>query len=130
MGAWGVGGFENDDALDWAANLMAADNLEPVLQAFEAVERSSAYIEVQPAAAALAAAEVVAALRSRPGQNLPESVRRWITEHPKMEEDMPARAQRALKRVGDNSELTELFEESGSANAWRNAMEDLEARLA
>jgi hypothetical protein len=37
MGAWGIGIFENDDAMDWAVPFGHAPSAQSLRQAFEAV---------------------------------------------------------------------------------------------
>lgn len=82
MGAWGVQAFENDDAMDFAADLVDADSLDVVATSFEAIVPGE-YLEAPDCCIALAAAEVVAALRGarerrfrrtfRPGRAAPRS---------------------------------------------------------
>ena len=80
MGCWGVGNFENDDALDWLGDLQDGAG-------FGAVERvlgarlNGACIEAPEASESLAASEVVAALLGRPSGDLPVEVARWVAEN-------------------------------------------------
>lgn len=64
MGAWGTGVFEDDEALDWVGGLAEAATLAPVVDALRATE-ASGYLEAPTCSAALAAAEVVAALNGK-----------------------------------------------------------------
>src|SRR5947209_19498458 len=68
MGAWGVLAFDNDTANDWAYDLESADDLSLVQGALDKVERLGAgYLDADVACEALAACEVVARLKGRPG---------------------------------------------------------------
>lgn len=73
-GAWGPGAFENDDALDWTWELESSRGSSVLVSAFERVVSSAGYIEAPDCSAAIAAAEVVAALRAKPHAQLPENV--------------------------------------------------------
>lgn len=130
MGAWGAGSFENDDALDWLDDLESR-GLAAVDEALRAAaEAEGAYLEAPDASTALAAAEVVATLRGRPPLDFPGEVEAWA----KLNAREPDRAllelaRAAVDRVRADSELKELWEESG-ADEWRAAVDDLLARLA
>jgi hypothetical protein len=110
LGAWGAGSFDNDAALDWVAELEGANSLDVVRAALgAAVLPDEVYLEVDEASAALAAAEVVAGLRSQPAAELPVEVRDWVAAHPQpVDDDLRDLALRALQRVTTDSELSEL----------------------
>ena len=78
MGAWGSGPFDNDDAMDWVAELESARDVGVVRSALESVTDADGYIEAPVGSVALASAEVVAALRGKPGADLPEEVSTWV----------------------------------------------------
>jgi hypothetical protein len=126
MGAWGAGVFENDEALDWLADL--ADTNDP--QAIrDALALGGAPIEADEAINALAAAEVVAALRGRPLLDPPEQLQQVIAlRHDAADPELVPAALVAVKRVRESSELRELWEDVG-AEDWLAALVDLEARL-
>lgn len=66
-GAWGSGSFENDDALDLSTNLAQQPDTALVYQTLRgAVRDRTAYLEAPDGSAAVAAAEVVAALKGHP----------------------------------------------------------------
>ncbi|MBA3531067.1 MAG: DUF4259 domain-containing protein [Ardenticatenales bacterium] len=58
MGAWGPGGFDNDDALDWIDDLCEADTLDVLRDTLTAVAEKEDYIQVDEGSEAVAAAEV------------------------------------------------------------------------
>jgi uncharacterized protein DUF4259 len=132
MGARGVGSFQNDDADDWVATLVEADDLTPITEALAAAASDGAYLELLEAAPALAAAEVVAALKGEPGPDLPEAVGAWVAARGMagVSAALLASAQRVVAQVRADSELKELWEESDEAAAWRAVVGSLQARLA
>lgn len=131
MGAWGSDSFSNDDALDWVAEL-EAEGLPAAGAAFATVgELAADYLEAPLCSAALAAAEVVAALRGQPAPGLPEDVGAWVASHPSEPSgDLVAAARRAVDAIAARSELRELWDESPEAESWHAAVADLRARLA
>jgi hypothetical protein len=79
MGAWGHSAFENDDALDWVAELEAAEDTSILMTVFEAVlEADEDYIEIPEASITIAAAEVVTALLGQADPSLPQEVQAWV----------------------------------------------------
>ncbi len=132
MGAWGWGPFENDDASDWVYELEEAEGPAVLLDAFEAVaDDKDDYVDADVAARAIAAAEVVAALLGRPGDDLPEEAEAWVDDHldDDVEPELVSEAVRAVRRVKSNSELQELWEDSDDADDWKKSLDDLVKRL-
>jgi hypothetical protein len=135
VGAWGAGNFENDAALDWVAELEAADGPDVLDRALRRVtEAGDDYLEVDAGAAALAAAEVVAALLGAPAPDLPAAVRAWVERHAAVPPPLPEVARRALTRAtGDpeRSEVRGLWDDAApeDRDAWRARVADLERRL-
>jgi hypothetical protein len=135
MGAWGPGSFDNDDAVDWLADLSRSTDLRPIQTTLEAVTRlePASYLEAPEASAAVAAAEVVAALLGRPAANLPQHVTTWVEAHRQSgaTDDLQDTAQRAVARVQASSELRDLWDESDDAGAgWQQQLSNLMTRLA
>jgi hypothetical protein len=127
MGAWGLQSFENDDALDWLAELADSADLS-VLKA--ALEFEEDYIEAPEACNALAAAEVVLALLGKPRVGLPKEAREWVAQNPLDAKPLVNLAIHALTLVlGENSELKELREESDKLDLWQRDVHDLLSRL-
>lgn len=130
MGAWGPGSFENDDALDWLADLVDGGGMDVVESAFDGVADAE-YLEAPEASSAVAAAEVVAALAGRPPAELPDEAAEWVAAHGRPPGDRLMRqARAAIQRVRTDSELKELWEEDGEGpNEWHAAVDDLLRRL-
>ncbi len=82
MGAWGVGSFDNDDAVDWLEGF-GADGAATLQQALEAVADLDPqdYLEAPEAVHALAAAEIVAAARYGDMSRLPSEAAPRVEEH-------------------------------------------------
>lgn len=134
MGAWGTGIFDNDDAMDWVMRL-DEDGREAVDEAIDAVlETAPEYLERDVGAGALAAAEVVAALRGRPSTHLPPEVASWLAAHPDLTvtSELVLKARRALDHATNpgTSEVAELWADAPRGTEWRALTEDLRARLA
>jgi len=117
--------------MDWAYDLEQTSDLSLIRDALERVtRRADEYLDASDCDLAVAAAEVVAALNNNPSQNLPEKVADWIGQNPlKVDAKLIAQAQRAVARVKTDSELKELWDETGDADEWYQSIDDLEARL-
>ena len=130
MGSWGVGSFENDGACDWVYELEKVKNLGLIEQAIGRAN-SQEYVDCNIGEEAVAACEVLAALRGRPGQKLPESLTTWATQNPhELSANLLEQAQLALRRIDSrDSELQEVWGETGLFKDWQAAIEDLHQRL-
>lgn len=133
MGAWGAGNFENDTALDWVFALEESEGLDLIGQAIADVLKGDDYLDADVACTGLAAAEVVAALRNQPLDELPEEVSRWVHDHritPSDELVNDCLAAIEKIRTDDGSELRELWEEDDDPPVeWYAVLDDLVARL-
>lgn len=134
MGAWGVLAFDNDEANDWAYGLEKTADLSAVESALAELEGVGAdYLEADVASCALAACEVLARLRGKPGytNSYTKKVDLWVAAHPRTPAPtLLKRAAAAIDRVlAGNSELRSLWEESDESAAWLKAVEDLRARM-
>jgi hypothetical protein len=129
VGAWGPGSFENDDALDLLEDVV--DGGMDVIQGAFVMAGEGASLEAPVASAAVAAAEMVAALAGRPVADLPDEAAEWVQGH--AAEPRPAlvrQARAAVQRVREDSELKELWEAEEYASDWHACMDDLASRLA
>lgn len=132
MGTWGTEVFANDDAMDWIAELEDTDDISVVERALEGVNGANGHLEAPECSVALAAAEVVATILKKPGPDVPSEVFEWIARvgrdmPPSLEDD----ALRALDRISAESELLDLWEETGEPElgAWRATIAELRGRL-
>lgn len=129
MGAWGAGTFENDSALDWVAELEKTSDLELIRSTF-ADTFEEEYLDADEGTCALAAAEVVAAMAGHPG-TIPDGVKAWIDRvDVELTPTDIALALRSAERVrAHDSELVELWSESGGPDEFLDVLHELEARL-
>lgn len=133
MGAWGVGSFENDSAADWLAQLPAAlpQTLDLTFRPVVAIE-ADLYLEEPEASEALAAAEVVAAIRGQPGVVIVTrpDVESWAQEHAGwLTPELVRSAVAAVDRIQSSSELQELWADSEEYEDWLAVVDDLRHRL-
>lgn len=128
MGAWGLGSFENDTALDWVFDLTEG-GLDLIEQALDVVP--GLQLDADEGSQALAAAEIVAALNGRGRGNLPEEVTAWMASVQPMDaQPLRAKALQALDAVlSEESELRELWAETEDFEAWKADVEALKTLL-
>ena len=116
MGAWGTGPFENDDAMDWVAELEGTRDLSAVRSALEAVTAAEDYVDAPVGSIALAPAEVVAALRGRPIDDVPPEVTDWVVRQRGLFDaallTMASQAVQIVLSESSRSELSELWNEA------------------
>ncbi len=131
MGASGRGSFENDDAMDFVAELQGADVALLVDVVGEVADLSDVeYLQADTANRAVAAVEVVAACLDGNVTSLPDAARTWVTgtTHA-IPNHLARKAGRALERVLRDSELNDLWKDSPDYAAWMAGIEGTRARL-
>lgn len=134
MSSWAFDSFANDDAADWLAELDEQHDLGLVeITLEEALTVGDDYLEAPVAARALVAAEVIAIARGHAGltASAEPQLASWIRKvRPKPDAGLVARAVQTIDRLlGENSELRELWEESGEHEAWSADVLGLRERL-
>lgn len=134
MGAWGASAFDNDTANDWAYGLEKVADLSVVETAVdEVINIGDDYLDADYACELLAACEVMARLRGRPGylNAYTEKIDAWVSAHPQpVPPELIDKASTAIDRIlTEPSELMELWGE-GDDTEWREAVDDLRRRLA
>ncbi len=131
MGTWGMKSFENDSASDWISDLEEEGSVEFLAESMN-LEREDGYLDSDEAVAAIAAAEVVAALLGRPAVDLPESIVKWVATNQGLDVSaLQEPAVASLKEiVGPDSELNELWRENQEEYpSWVAEMNGLRDRL-
>ncbi len=125
MGAWGVGNFENDDAVDWTCDIGDSKGVKILIRPLRYVASESDYLEAPDCCQALASAEIIAKALSQDTSALPEEIQVWLKQKkglfgkpPAIEKEHASLAAEAVKRIVSNSELKELWEESGEYDQW------------
>lgn len=135
MGAWGSGVYDNDEAVEFAADVVHGGGLERIDEALERViATGDDYLEAPEASEAVAAADVVTRLR---GRNIPEGtgvaeLDLWLEEVDFFAgEAQVEKARAAMARVlRKPSELMELWSETGELDAgWARGVELIVRRL-
>lgn len=129
MGTWDVKAFDNDSACDWAWELAESDDLSVIEAALDVDP-----IDGSMAENALAACEVLARLKGRPGYSnaYTEDVDAWVAAHPiKPPQQLMDRAIAVIDAIlSDESELAQLWAENRAEHGkWREAVKDLRGRL-
>ncbi|MDX1486066.1 MAG: DUF4259 domain-containing protein [Alphaproteobacteria bacterium] len=125
MGAWDVGSFENDTALDFVAEVEGTDDL---LAAFAALGPGDLSADADQACEAIAAADLVAAMMGRPAPDIPRGVADRVVAFGPAGDELIAAAVGAVRHVRANSELAELWAEAEDED-WPGAIDDLLQRL-
>ena len=132
MGTWGSDSFENDDASDWVAEFCDTPDQTLIVNTLSAIANMDAdeYLEAPDCSVGIAAAEVVAALKSAPNPNLSDDTKNCFSRLGiKADPSLVALALKAIKRIGTNSELKELWDESETPEEWYQSVSSLERRL-
>ena len=132
MGTWDTKTFDNDDAMDWPAELAEADDLSICERALNPEELRGYYLQVSDGVVILCAGEVLAALRGRPSPDLPEEVQQWVTSHRRLDATplLPVAIAKIDRVLAQHSELDELWKENESDYpSWRSGVDDLRSRL-
>ena len=132
-GGWDVGPFDNDDALDWVWELSESSDLSVVEEALQSAISTSGYLEAPTGSIAVAAAEVVAALKGKPRAQLPDEVTSWVASHQlEVDDQLVKAARQAIVHVknSESSELAQLWSDSDELlNQWHKDLADLAQRL-
>lgn len=137
MGAWGSGSYENDTALDWAAEVSSVDDIRAP---FDRLKRDTDAHGINPelvvdadfACELLAAAECVAFLLGRRSRDFPDDLAERLAGAGEADNLLFHQARNAVLHVIRNSELAELWEEGatvGEGNDWIKELTGLIDRL-
>ncbi len=131
VGAWGTGTFENDDALDFAAQIAGSEDGADLLRRQLELAGAPGALDAPASEASLVAAEMVAAARGAPDPGMPPALARWVQkEAPALGEDDVRLALAACERVLADSELGQLWaEDDAQLAAWTAAVTGLIERL-
>lgn len=129
---WGIGPFDNDDAIDFAYELLASDDLTPAREAMAATTDTDGWLEVPEGSRALAAAAVVTAAFEGEVTRMPKEVAGWLGDHPDVATLADARlAMDALLRIaGRDSELRQHRLAGTEGPAWVEQISRMGYRLA
>lgn len=128
-----MGNFENDDALDWAADLEFAEDLKPLKEAFKVIDESG-YLEAPDCSNALAAAEIVSAIihpkAVNENENFPEEAIDFVKSNSgDVPDNLVSESISSTQKVIESSELKELWSETDDLDKWLKIQEQLLHRL-
>ncbi len=132
MGTWGIGCFDNDDALDWLSELSESSDLELIATSLNPAKVNGYYLEAPECVRILCAGEVLAALRGKPAASLPDKLRTWTATNATLDPSrhLQAAVQKVDRVLAEHSELDELWKENeGDYPQWRASVLDLRSRL-
>ncbi|MEP6339252.1 DUF4259 domain-containing protein [Parasphingorhabdus sp.] len=135
MGTWGAASFENDIAMDWAADVSEIADIEQRLDHLSALDEDGDTIEapvvdVDLACEVIAAAESVAVLMGRIAKDVPEELLKRLNKFDGADAKLIEKAKFAVSRVLMDSGLVELWAEGGEyPNEWNVAITGLIDRL-
>ncbi|ABW32258.1 DUF4259 domain-containing protein [Acaryochloris marina] len=130
MGTWGPGSFENDDAIDWVAELESYSDDGPIIDALNTIiDRADDYPQPLDCSVAIAAAELVAAQLGNSHEDCPEEIEIWVEGHPAPSATRIAQARQAIEVILAESGLKEMWQDSDEWEKWEEAMEDMLSRL-
>lgn len=125
MGAWGVGNFENDDAVDWACDIAGSKGVKVLTAPLRSIVSTSDYIEAPDCCQALVSAEIIAKNLYQDTLDLPEEIQGWLKQKkglfgkpPIIEGEHASLAAEAVKKIISDSELKDLWQEAGEYEQW------------
>lgn len=132
MGTWGVGSFDNDIALDWVGLLMEEEDRELIVLALKEISNEEEYIEEPECCEALAAAEVLVAIKRNNYERLPKELGEWLDkkmdvekENFEWEEKIYLLGVQVVERILRDSELKELWSDSDEFEEWSKSIQEL-----
>lgn len=132
MGAWGIGTFENDDAVEWLDELQASADSSVLQTTLEETEDGDEYLEAPEGIHILCAGEIIAALQGQSASDLPDEARDWVQEHKSLDVSslIPIATIKIDQVLDDSSELRQLWQENkADYPAWRESVLSLKTRL-
>jgi Domain of unknown function (DUF4259) len=129
MGAWSTGIFDNDSAMDWIYEFSDNPSLQVLHTTFENIINNDDFIDSDDGSAALVAAEVLAAILGKKSAEYPEDIEVFTKLIP--DPNLVNKGLLAISRVAESnqSELKQLWQESGDDLDWQNQIKDLQKRL-
>lgn len=132
MGAWGIGNFDNDTACDWAYNLKESNNLSLIEKSINAVFDEE-YIDADDGCEALAAIDTMTRLMNKGGvtSSYTENVDNWVSANSfDVPPSLVEKAKKAIPLlISEQSELFELWSDSGEFDSWKAEVESLLEKL-
>ena len=132
MGASSTSIFDDDDGADWFGDFAEQPGITRIEAAFSVVLTSDddRYLELPECGAAIAAAEVVAALNGKPHPDLYEEIESWVDSHlALLTPRLKAEALKSLEQIKHESESKDAWMDTPYASDWLEELAALEQRL-
>jgi hypothetical protein len=131
MGAWGTQFDENDSALDWLAEFTSNPSWSSIDDLFDMIidADDANDVEVDESSAILVGAEIMAAAFGKPSPRLNAEMVTWAQSNADGATALRKKAIKASELVRDESELSDLWEESDEGEEWTASIDDLISRL-
>lgn len=139
MGTWDANNFGNDGACDFASDIIEGDKSlikDAIIKIVELDNEN--YLEAPDCENALAAIEFIATFKGNAPADLPEEAEDWIKKNDLLnfktgffgkQIDIVDLSKKAIDRILNNSEMKELWEESGEFEEWKKILENLKNRI-
>ncbi|MEC5145412.1 DUF4259 domain-containing protein [Chitinophaga sp. 212800010-3] len=130
MGAWGTRNFENDGSQDWVFDLIDNKDGGLVTDTLARIVNNNEKLEIPDCEEGLAAAEVVAALVSKPSEDFPEDpLDRLDVLNLIGTRALRNQAIAAVNKILAASEMKNYWDTEGQTDSWMNVQNDLLKRL-
>lgn len=130
MGTWGPGNFENDDAIEWVAELEGYADDGLIVDALNTIiDQTDDCPAATDCSVAIAAAEVIAAQSEEPHDDCPDEVEVWVEGRLAPSPTKIAQARQAIQVILADSELKGIWQDSDGLEVWQASVEDLLSRL-
>lgn len=130
MGSWGMGNFDNDTALNWVSDFVDSPKPGMVDEALRGMGDKKKQQDTAANEKALAAAEVVAAMNGKPSDEIPAELEDMLKNFTiKPNRELLTLARQSTLAVKTQSELRELWIETGDLEIWLEHIDDLLERL-
>jgi hypothetical protein len=130
MGAWDVTAFGNDEAADWAVDLLEGEHPARFIENTLALAKGEGYLEDPDGSQIVAAAAVIASACGKAPQGLPEDIGEWLRGKERTLKHLASTALAALQRVrSEPSELLDLWQETDDFSAWCADLDAISATL-
>lgn len=129
MGAWGIGNFDNDAAMDWMQEFAEHPTEVSLTNVFKSVAESDEFIEVDEGAIVLVAAEIIAAIKGNKSADYSEDMQ--VFKEINVQDTLVYEALKAIDIVSqsDESELRQLWQETDEFEQWYAVINDLKSRI-
>ncbi len=132
MSAWGVSNFENDTALDWVGKIVKqkdingiTNSIDKFVNGFNAEETT-----LINCSKFLTIAEILAGLLGSPAEDFPEELTDWIeSKYINIEQSIIDTALEGVRLLMNESEVREMYLDSGYFSSWEKAQKNLMKRL-